>query len=99
MIKKFYRILDELSGIRQKSGSFVSLSKQTGDENKFKPGDMVTMVTGGPQMIVDTASKGGAYCQWFDWLRGQKMRDYFSEVALTYAKERDPARNPANGIQ
>lgn len=99
MSDKALQILDEMAAMCQKASACVSLAKEKEDENKFKPGDIVTMVTGGPEMIVDTASRGGAYCQWFDWLRGQKMRDYFSEVALTYAKERDQARNPANGIQ
>lgn len=81
---KVLRLLDGMSAMCREALTPVSLAKQTEDENKFKPGDIVTMVTGSPKMIVDMVSRGGAYCNWFDWLRGKKMRDYFLDETLKH---------------
>lgn len=34
--------------------------------DEIKPGDIVTLKSGGPKMTVSWIEEGSAYCQWFD---------------------------------
>lgn len=61
------------------------------DENQFKPGDLVQLKSGGPQMTYEgeTPTRGRAVCTWFE---GKKMqRQEFLHETLKKAPPRAPA--------
>jgi uncharacterized protein YodC (DUF2158 family) len=60
-------------------------------ENEIKPGDVVTLKSGGPEMTVERTSDGGIglqaviECSWF--AGGQLKRNTFSKGALAIVKQ------------
>jgi uncharacterized protein YodC (DUF2158 family) len=54
--------------------------------DQFKPGDTVTLKSGGPHMTITKIDGGRAWCEWFDGKAPQGR--YFDMVALR-------ASNPA----
>ena len=52
--------------------------------DQFKPGDVVTLKSGGPPMTVTKREGGRVWCEWFDGKATQGR--YFDEIALRPAK-------------
>jgi uncharacterized protein YodC (DUF2158 family) len=57
--------------------------------NKFKVGDVVQLISGGPKMTVDSVAPPHVYAVWFSGARRESSR--FHEDSIEMAKP-DPAK-------
>jgi uncharacterized protein YodC (DUF2158 family) len=60
------------------------------EESRFKPGDVVTLESGGPEMTVLSEEAGRVFCHWFEGTPGRS--GHFPADALSRRIIRDPAR-------
>lgn len=45
-------------------------------DNNFKPGDIVELKSGGPDMTISSIENGSVFCQWFDSKSEPQGRSY-----------------------